>query len=81
MMEFAVSRAYLKNACDQRQWDLLDRLLGCVIQKQIKGVQVLLDRGQSKSLIVIRRSIEKAKSGAGRVLSGPLRKTNSRKGS
>lgn len=44
-MEFAVSRAYLKNACDQRQWDLLDRLLGCVIQKQIKGVQVLLDRG------------------------------------
>ena len=44
-MEFLVTRAYLNNACDQRQWDLLDRLLECVIQKQIKGVQVLLDLG------------------------------------
>jgi len=48
MMKFAVSRAYLKNACDQRQWDLLDRLLGRVMQKQIKGGQVLLDRGGNR---------------------------------
>ena len=70
MTEFSVTRAHLKNACDQRQWDLLDRLLEidasgiddkslftdtwgswwgmlleCVMQKQIKGVQVLLARG------------------------------------
>ena len=48
MMKFAVSRAYLKTACDQRQWDVLDRLLGRVMQKQIKGVQVLLDRGGNR---------------------------------
>ena len=36
-MEFLVTRAYLNNACDQRQWDLLDRLLECVMQNRSKA--------------------------------------------
>ena len=75
MTEFSVTRAHLKNACAQRQWDLLDRLLEidasgiddkslftdtwgswwgmlleCVMQKQIKGVQVLLARGANRGV-------------------------------
>ena len=35
-MESLVTRAYFENACDQRQQDLLERLLECVIQNRSK---------------------------------------------
>ncbi len=75
MADFTVTRAHLKNACEKRDWDLLDKLLEidssqindkslftdtwgswwgmlleCVMQKQVKGVQVLLAHGADREL-------------------------------